>query len=144
MSSRRLPILTRLQTSLLTGLKMSQDVMMAGYEMKPSSGSSTRLWPWGHSVSSQELGSVVLLRGHTDRSLKLLSLSPLSSLRAKSKNGGRCLRERLEKIGLNLPAGRRKAANVTLLTALVEGKRPTVTCRRTDRLTQTHLNNNSG
>ncbi|EHH49754.1 hypothetical protein EGM_00465, partial [Macaca fascicularis] len=41
--------------------------------------------------------------------------------RAKSKNGGRCLRERLEKIGLNLPAGRRKAANVTLLTSLVEG-----------------------
>ncbi|KAG8143070.1 hypothetical protein E2320_000347 [Naja naja] len=40
--------------------------------------------------------------------------------RAKSKNGGRCLRERLEKIGLNLPAGRRKAANVTLLTSLVE------------------------
>lgn len=31
------------------------------------------------------------------------------------------MRERLEKIGLNLPAGRRKAANVTLLTALVEG-----------------------
>lgn len=43
--------------------------------------------------------------------------------RAKSKNGGRCLRERLEKIGLNLPAGRRKAANVTLLTSLVEGER---------------------
>ncbi|XP_016365380.1 transcription factor AP-2-epsilon isoform X1 [Sinocyclocheilus rhinocerous] len=42
--------------------------------------------------------------------------------RAKSKNGGRCLRERLEKIGLNLPAGRRKAASVTLLTALVEGE----------------------
>ena len=32
------------------------------------------------------------------------------------------MRERLEKIGLNLPAGRRKAANVTLLTSLVEGK----------------------
>lgn len=42
--------------------------------------------------------------------------------RAKSKNGGRLLREKLEKIGLNLPAGRRKAANVTLLTSLVEGK----------------------
>ena len=41
--------------------------------------------------------------------------------RAKSKNGGRSLREKLDKIGLNLPAGRRKAANVTLLTALVEG-----------------------
>ncbi|XP_033644596.1 transcription factor AP-2-epsilon-like isoform X1 [Asterias rubens] len=42
--------------------------------------------------------------------------------RAKSKNGGRYLRERLEKIGLNLPAGRRKAANVTLFTSLVEGE----------------------
>ncbi|ODN05323.1 Transcription factor AP-2-epsilon [Orchesella cincta] len=41
---------------------------------------------------------------------------------AKSKNGGRLLREKLEKIGLNLPAGRRKAANVTLLTSLVEGE----------------------
>lgn len=48
--------------------------------------------------------------------------SLFSLFRAKSKNGGRCLRERLEKIGLNLPAGRRKAANVTLLTSLVEGK----------------------
>lgn len=43
------------------------------------------------------------------------------NFRAKSKNGGRLLREKLEKIGLNLPAGRRKAANVTLLTSLVEG-----------------------
>ncbi|XP_057701613.1 transcription factor AP-2 gamma isoform X4 [Corythoichthys intestinalis] len=42
--------------------------------------------------------------------------------RAKSKNGGRSLREKLDKIGLNLPAGRRKAANVTLLTSLVEGE----------------------
>ena len=40
---------------------------------------------------------------------------------AKSKNGGRSLREKLDKIGLSLPAGRRKAANVTLLTSLVEG-----------------------
>lgn len=45
--------------------------------------------------------------------------------RAKSKNGGRCLREKLDRLGLNLPAGRRKAANVTLLTSLVEGKTPT-------------------
>lgn len=43
--------------------------------------------------------------------------------RAKSKNGGRCLREKLDRLGLNLPAGRRKAANVTLLTSLVEGIR---------------------
>lgn len=31
------------------------------------------------------------------------------------------MREKLDKIGLNLPAGRRKAAHVTLLTSLVEG-----------------------
>ncbi|KAL0622298.1 Transcription factor AP-2-delta [Plecturocebus cupreus] len=42
--------------------------------------------------------------------------------RAKSKNGGRCLREKLDRLGLNLPAGRRKAANVTLLTSLVEDR----------------------
>ncbi|TGZ51516.1 hypothetical protein CRM22_010743 [Opisthorchis felineus] len=42
--------------------------------------------------------------------------------RAKSKNGGRSLRDKLDKIGLNLPAGRRKAATVTLLTSLVEGE----------------------
>eukprot|EP00095_Tigriopus_kingsejongensis_P012073 maker-scaffold60_size442463-snap-gene-2.11 protein:Tk12073 transcript:maker-scaffold60_size442463-snap-gene-2.11-mRNA-1 annotation:"transcription factor ap-2-epsilon-like" len=42
--------------------------------------------------------------------------------RAKSKDGGRNLRDKLDKIGLALPAGRRKAANVTLLTSLVEGE----------------------
>ncbi|XP_014666166.1 PREDICTED: transcription factor AP-2-alpha-like [Priapulus caudatus] len=42
--------------------------------------------------------------------------------RAKSKNGGKTLRDKLEKIGMTLPAGRRKAANVTLLTSLVEGE----------------------
>lgn len=70
--------------------------------------------------SLSPLLSLSLSRGHR-RSFK----SPRSFFRhcrAKSKNGGRSLRERLEKIGLNLPAGRRKAANVTLLTSLVEGK----------------------
>ena len=43
--------------------------------------------------------------------------------RAKSKDGGRNLRDKLDKIGMALPAGRRKAANVTLLTSLVEGKK---------------------
>ena len=42
--------------------------------------------------------------------------------RAKSKDGGKVLRDKLDKIGMTLPAGRRKAANVTLLTSLVEGK----------------------
>ena len=41
--------------------------------------------------------------------------------RAKSKDGGKVLRNKLEKIGMQLPSGRRKAANVTLLTSLVEG-----------------------
>ena len=42
--------------------------------------------------------------------------------RAKSKNGGKQLREKLDRLGLSLPAGRRKACNVTLLTSLVEGE----------------------
>ena len=46
--------------------------------------------------------------------------------RAKSKNGGKFLRDKLDRIGLALPAGRRKAANVTLLTSLVEGKGNTI------------------
>ncbi|ESO07370.1 hypothetical protein HELRODRAFT_123753, partial [Helobdella robusta] len=41
--------------------------------------------------------------------------------RAKSKNGGRVLRDKLDKIGVALPAGRRKAATITLFTSLVEG-----------------------
>ena len=43
-------------------------------------------------------------------------------LRAKSKNGGKQLRDKLDRLGLTLPAGRRKACNVTLLTSLVEGE----------------------
>merc|ERR1711990_636771 len=42
--------------------------------------------------------------------------------RAKSKDGGKLLRDKLDKIGMTLPSGRRKAANVTLLTSLVEGE----------------------
>lgn len=59
------------------------------------------------------------LMTHVDNSLSASVL-----FRAKSKNGGRCLREKLDRLGLNLPAGRRKAANVTLLTSLVEGTQP--------------------
>ena len=44
------------------------------------------------------------------------------TVRAKSKDGGKMLRSKLDRIGLTLPAGRRKAANVTLLTSLVEGE----------------------
>jgi len=46
--------------------------------------------------------------------------------RAKSKNGGRALRDKLDKIGVTLPAGRRKAATITLFTSLVEGMNDTV------------------
>merc|ERR1711962_1123365 len=42
--------------------------------------------------------------------------------RAKAKDNGKLLRDKLEKLGMTLPAGRRKAANVTLLTSLVEGE----------------------
>ena len=45
-----------------------------------------------------------------------------SLIRAKSKNGGKQLRDKLERLGLALPAGRRKACNVSLLTSLVEGE----------------------
>uniref|UniRef100_A0A915CMV5 Transcription factor AP-2 C-terminal domain-containing protein n=1 Tax=Ditylenchus dipsaci TaxID=166011 RepID=A0A915CMV5_9BILA len=40
--------------------------------------------------------------------------------RAKSKDGGKSLRDQLKTVGLTLPAGRRKATNVNSLTALVE------------------------
>uniref|UniRef100_A0AC34GEU8 Transcription factor AP-2 C-terminal domain-containing protein n=1 Tax=Panagrolaimus sp. ES5 TaxID=591445 RepID=A0AC34GEU8_9BILA len=40
--------------------------------------------------------------------------------RAKSKDGGKSLRDRLKTFGVSLPAGRRKATNVNSLTALVE------------------------
>ena len=50
--------------------------------------------------------------------IELLNLS----FRAKSKNGGRDLRNKLEKIGVNLQAGRRKTTPTTLLTSLVEGE----------------------
>nr|CDQ02833.1 BMA-APTF-1, isoform a [Brugia malayi] len=42
--------------------------------------------------------------------------------KAKSKDGGKTLRDSLKRVGLSLPAGRRKAATVTAWTALVEGK----------------------
>ena len=49
-----------------------------------------------------------------------LSLA-ISLRRAKSKNGGHVLRQRLDSIGLSLPPGRRKATKLSLLTSLVEG-----------------------
>jgi hypothetical protein len=42
--------------------------------------------------------------------------------KAKSKNGGQNLREKLDKIGVSLPPGRRKAIQNTLFMSLVEGE----------------------
>lgn len=42
--------------------------------------------------------------------------------RVKFKNGGRFLREKLDKIGLNLFVGRCKVVNVILFILLVEGE----------------------
>lgn len=41
--------------------------------------------------------------------------------RVKFKNGGRCLREKLDRFGLNLLVGRRKVVNVIFFIFLVEG-----------------------
>jgi hypothetical protein len=53
-----------------------------------------------------------------------LNASVLGSIlrRAKSKDGGKSLREKLKTHGLSLPAGRRKASNLTSFSALVEGE----------------------
>ncbi|GFQ78385.1 transcription factor AP-2-beta [Trichonephila clavata] len=83
-----------------------------------------RDWQLPITEGVQFRGVRVLRNGHfliiQFHRLRWLGVSVFAS--AKSKNGGRSLREKLEKIGLNLPAGRRKAANVTLLTSLVEGE----------------------
>uniref|UniRef100_A0A9J2Q4A1 Transcription factor AP-2 C-terminal domain-containing protein n=1 Tax=Ascaris lumbricoides TaxID=6252 RepID=A0A9J2Q4A1_ASCLU len=55
--------------------------------------------------------------GSTHALVGLRGLDP----RAKSKDGGKTLRDSLKQVGLTLPAGRRKAATVTAWTALVEG-----------------------
>uniref|UniRef100_H0XMB4 Transcription factor AP-2 C-terminal domain-containing protein n=1 Tax=Otolemur garnettii TaxID=30611 RepID=H0XMB4_OTOGA len=56
--------------------------------------------------------------------LECLNASLLGGVlrRAKSKNGGRSFREKEDEMGLNLPASRRKAAPVTLLTSSVQGE----------------------
>lgn len=95
--------------------------------------------------SFKRRGDFFILLGFEFKQLKLqigfsLTLQFFFSLfRAKSKNGGRLLREKLEKIGLNLPAGRRKAANVTLLTSLVEGKFYLIFCSSLWMLNQRQL-----
>ena len=56
-------------------------------------------------------------------SLSLPSPFPVPlCFRAKSKNGGHVLRQKLETIGVKLPPGKRKTSELTLLTAMVEGE----------------------
>ncbi|KIH66955.1 transcription factor AP-2 [Ancylostoma duodenale] len=59
--------------------------------------------------------------------------------RAKSKNGGKELRDMLDKMGLSLPVGRRKSATVTLLTSLVEGREATHLARDFAFITETEF-----
>ncbi|GMT26049.1 hypothetical protein PFISCL1PPCAC_17346, partial [Pristionchus fissidentatus] len=42
--------------------------------------------------------------------------------RAKSKNGGKMLRDAITAVGMELPVGRRKSIKISLLTSLVEGE----------------------
>ena len=60
-------------------------------------------------------------------SLSLPSPFPVPlCFRAKSKNGGHVLRQKLETIGVKLPPGKRKTSELTLLTAMVEGEHHTL------------------
>ena len=59
---------------------------------------------------------------NTDRFIHKSQVMEFWATYSKFDNGCfQVLRDKLDKIGMSLPAGRRKAANVTLLTSLVEG-----------------------
>lgn len=78
-----------------------------------------------HLVKADEHANIILRFWHNyanQQQANVLYQYFMFIFRAKSKDGGRNLRDKLDKIGMALPAGRRKAANVTLLTSLVEGK----------------------
>ncbi|TKC50193.1 hypothetical protein EI555_004082 [Monodon monoceros] len=99
----------------VTSLMMNKDGFLGGMSVNTVQFSTESFEPHNVEVSFSHPWA---LMEHSEVNQNVNSCN----FRAKSKNGGRSLRERLEKIGLNLPAGRRKAANVTLLTSLVEGK----------------------
>jgi len=63
----------------------------------------------------------ILRRVLNPESLNISLLGPILR-KAKSKNGSRFLREKLLRIGIQLPQGRRKTAKCTLFTSLTESK----------------------
>ncbi|XP_053254816.1 transcription factor AP-2-epsilon isoform X2 [Podarcis raffonei] len=122
-TSKEVPIPSKANGTTISALSMNKDTLIGGVTNPNEVFCSV---PGRLSLLSSTSKYKVTV-GEVQRRLsppECLNASLLGGVlrRAKSKNGGRCLRERLEKIGLNLPAGRRKAANVTLLTSLVEGE----------------------
>ena len=71
-------------------------------------------------INPPECLNASLIGGILRKCENILKSFILFKIRAKSKDGGKALRESLKRIGLSLPAGRRKSACVTAFTALVE------------------------
>ena len=63
----------------------------------------------------------ILRRVESPETLNISMLGPILR-KAKSKNGSLYLRQKLQRIGIELPQGRRKTAHSTLFTLLTESK----------------------